>query len=161
LSKAFAGEVDGDEERVIEPPQLPPGTPNYITPAGARRLAQEREQLIAEKATLKGDDFEGKNRLQRLERRLRFLTPRVETFKVIDPLQQTGDQVLFGATVTVVDGQNHEAVWRIVGLDEVDLDKGAISWMSPLAVALLQKKAGDVVSFQSQRLTVRRIQYTA
>jgi transcription elongation factor GreB len=161
LSKAFAGEADGDEDGIIEPPPLPPGIPNYITPAGTRRLELERERLMAEKAALRPDDFEGKSRLQRIERRLRFLTPRVDAFKVIDPLGQPPDQVLFGATVTVVDGRNHEAVWRIVGLDEVDLEKGAISWMSPLATALLQTKAGEVVSFQNQRLTVRHIHYTA
>jgi transcription elongation factor GreB len=159
MSKAFT--TDSDEEGgQPEAPALPPGTRNYMTRVGAERLRAEAEQLTQERRGLNAD-VEGKARAQAIERRLRFLVLRLQALEVIDPLLQPKDRVLFGATVTLSDEKKGSETWRIVGLDEADLERGWISWMSPLAGALLEKRAGDVITFMSRRLTVQKIYYEA
>jgi transcription elongation factor GreB len=137
--------------------------PNYITPEGAKKLAleldhlkmRERPKVVDEVATAaaEGDRSEngsyiyGKKRLREIDRRIRFLTKRLEAARVITETHD-GDAVFFGAWVTVEDEEGERREYRIVGEDEVDPVAGRISWRSPLGRALLKKSAGDVVTVQ-------------
>jgi transcription elongation factor GreB len=153
----------GDEE---EPAALPAGSPNYMTPAGFRRLDEELKQLsrverpkvveVVSWAAGNGDRSEngdyiyGKRRLREIDRRIRFLRKRLEASKVVDPAQQTNrDKVFFGATVTYATAQGDELTVRIVGIDEADFEKGQISWVSPIARALLRAGIGDSVKVRT------------
>lgn len=167
MNKAFVSEVDSDDDEGLEPSlQLPAGTRNYITPAGHCRLRDELEELVKRErpkvvevvawAASNGDRSEngdyiyGKRRLREIDRRIRFLTKRLELAEVVDPLRQgDNDQVFFGARVTVADGEGTESTYTIVGVDEADVGRGRISWVSPLARALIKARAGDSVRFQS------------
>ena len=167
MSKAFTRESDGEDEEELSPAlKLPPGTRNYITPAGHARLKEELEHLVKRErprvvevvawAASNGDRSEngdyiyGKKRLREIDRRIRFLTKRLDIAEVVDPLRQPNrDQVFFGATVTVCDPDGAENVYTIVGVDETDLARGHISWVSPLARALIKAREGDTVRFQS------------
>ncbi len=160
MSKAFTSEENEDED-FSEPAALPPGFKNYMTPTGEKRLRAEAEQLEKERRAPSGGEMERQNRQRTIERRLRYLTSRLEAAEIIDPLTQPKDHVRFGATVTVSRVQGPAETWRIVGLDEVDLEKGWISWMSPLASALIEKHAGETISFMNQSLTILRIEYHA
>jgi len=157
MSKAFTSEENEDEEWGQSPP-LPLGIRHYMTPRGAEKLRSEAERLTIERRGLAAD-LESKSRAQVIDRRLRFLIPRLEQMEVVDPLGQPRDRVLFGATVTLEEGPGKSERWRIVGIDEMDLDRGEISWMSPLASALLEKKIGDTISFMGRRLTISDITY--
>jgi transcription elongation factor GreB len=95
------------------------------------------------------DYIYGKRRLREIDRRIRFLTRRLEAVEIVDPAKQKSDQVLFGATVTVVDEEGKKKTYSIVGVDEVDLDRHYISWHSPIGKALLQSRVEDVVSFHT------------
>jgi len=168
MSKAFTRESDGedDDDELLPAPSLPAGAPNYITPAGHAHLRAEFEQLlrverpktveIVSWAASNGDRSEngdyiyGKRRLREIDRRLRFLTKRLEAAQVVDPLQQQGnDQIFFGATVVLRDEEDALQTYRIVGVDETDFARGWISWVSPIARALLKAREGDTVKFQS------------
>ena len=168
MNKAFVRENEGgDEDDELEPAlKLPVGTNNYITPAGHSRLKAELEHLVKRErphvvevvawAASNGDRSEngdyiyGKRRLREIDRRIRFLTKRLDIAQVVDPLQQgNNDQVFFGATVTICDGDGAENTYTIVGVDEADVSRGRISWISPLARALLKAREGDAVRFQS------------
>jgi transcription elongation factor GreB len=142
---------------------------NYITPAGLARLKDEHRFLVSRErpavtavvawAAGNGDRSEnadylyGKRRLRQIDSRIRFLTKRIDAAEVIDPgaprSGQAADRVFFGATVTYLDGSGQEQVVRIVGVDEVDLDRRYISWMSPLARALLKARPGDRVTLRA------------
>lgn len=135
--------------------------PNYITPDGARRLSEElgrlrsvdRPRTVQEvaDAAAQGDRSEnaeyiyGKKKLREIDRRMHYLTKRLESAVVVDPKAQKGDKVYFGATVEVLDEEEKRSVYRIVGEDETDSKSGAISWRSPVGGALLGKRVGDVV----------------
>jgi transcription elongation factor GreB len=160
MSKAFTSESD-EEEAYVEPAPLPPGVKNYVTSQGVERMREEMQRLNEEKAALSPADVKDKARAIVLDRRLRFLASRLESAVAIDPLSQPKDQVLFGATVTIRPMKGPTQTWRIVGIDEMDLDRGWISWMSPLASALLTKKAGEVVPFLRDRFTIDAIRYDA
>ncbi len=137
------------------------GEPNYITPEGARRLQDELGQLRSKErpkvvtevadAAAQGDRSEnaeyiyGKKRLREIDRRMRFLTKRLEAAVVIAPSAQSGDRVFFGARVRVEDEDGKETVYQIVGEDEIDLTQGRVSWRSPIGRALLKKTPGDTV----------------
>jgi transcription elongation factor GreB len=138
--------------------------PNYITPAGHARLVNEVEQLqrverprivqeVAD-AAAQGDRSEnaeyiyGKKRLREIDRRLNFLARRLKNVQVVDPAQQSGDRVFFGAYVEVEDEEARTLSYQIVGEDEVDPTAGKISWKSPLGRALLKKRAGDTVTIK-------------
>ncbi len=168
MNKAFVKESDGDEDdESLEPAlKLPHGTRNYITPGGHARLKAELDHLLRTErpqvvevvhwAASNGDRSEngdyiyGKRRLREIDRRIRFLTKRLDIAEVVDPArQQSADQVFFGATVTIGDEQGGEQTYQIVGVDETDFARGRISWVSPLARALLKAREGDVVRFQS------------
>src|SRR4051812_25233450 len=159
MSKAFTSDSD-QEGDFLEAPALPPGTRNYMTRAGAERLRSEAERLNQERRHL-ARDVEGQARAAVIERRLRYLVPRIEALEEIDPVRQPKDRVLFGASVTLSDEKGATDTWRIVGIDEMDLDQGWISWMSPLATALLEKRVGDTLSFMGRRLSILRIEYNS
>jgi transcription elongation factor GreB len=161
-SKAASDDSDGEED--LAP--LPAGSPNYMTPAGFRRLDEELKQLsrverpkiveVVSWAAGNGDRSEngdyiyGKRRLREIDRRIRFLRKRLEASKVVDPAQQTNrDKVFFGATVTYATAQGDELTVKIVGVDEADFEKGQISWVSPIARALMRAGVGDSVKVRT------------
>lgn len=171
MNKAFVKEPDaGDEEDELPgQPSLPPGTKNYMTPAGHRALREEFERLVkVERPQLvqvvawaasngdrseNGDYLYGKKKLREMDRRIRYLAKRLDNAEVVDPAHQAHrDQVFFGATVTIEYCDADEPApltYRIVGIDEADPGNGKISWISPLARALMKAREGDVVKFQS------------
>ncbi len=168
MSKAFVSNdspEDEDEEGEESSP-LPPGSGNYMTPGGhASMLAELNHLLRVERPEVvsvvswaagngdrseNGDYIYGKKRLREIDRRLRFLTKRLESAVVVDPeLREATDKVYFGATVVVCDETGGESRYSIVGIDEADPGRGRISWISPLARALLKAETGDTVRFQS------------
>lgn len=135
--------------------------PNYITPAGARKLSEElgrlrsveRARVVQEvaDAAAQGDRSEnaeyiyGKKKLREIDRRMRYLTKRLESAVVVNPAEQRGDKIFFGATVEVEEESGAKRVYQIVGEDESDSAAGRISWRSPVGRALLGKRAGDVI----------------
>jgi transcription elongation factor GreB len=151
-----------DEDEEAGPPGLPPGTPFYMTPAGAAALRAEVKRLWEEErpkvvdivswAAALGDRSEnadyqyGKRRLREIDRRVRFLTKRLEKVQVVDPAQQTRrDQVFFGASVTYARASDDaEVTITIVGVDEAEAEAGRISWVAPVARALLGARVGDM-----------------
>jgi transcription elongation factor GreB len=167
MNKAFVRESDDDDEENLSPSlKLPPGTRNYITPAGHARLKDELEHLVKRErphvvevvawAASNGDRSEngdyiyGKRRLREIDRRIRFLTKRIENAEVVDPLRQgNNDQIFFGARVTIAEADGVENTYTIVGVDETDVAQGRISWISPLARALIKAREGDSIRFQS------------
>jgi transcription elongation factor GreB len=154
-----------DDEESAAPP-IPAGSKNYITPAGFQRLKDEALQLLNNErpelvkviqwAAANGDRSEnadyiyGKRRLREIDRRIRFLTKRMDAAEVIDPgAREATDQVFFGATVTLADQEGRETRYTIVGIDEADATRGRISWVSPLARALLKRHEGERIVFQA------------
>lgn len=163
MNKAFVKESDGDEDDDGGLPPIPAGAKNYITPQGYQRIREELLQLIDNErpevvrivhwAASNGDRSEngdyiyGKRRLREIDRRIRFLTKRLDLAEVVDPsLHQGSDQVFFGATVTYLNSAGIEHTITIVGIDELDPLKGKISWVSPVARALTKSREGDVVT---------------
>jgi transcription elongation factor GreB len=153
MSKAFTRESDGDGDLPdFETPQsLPPGAANYVTPDGVRRLKDELERLVelerARKAATKDQDGE-KGRLQSFERRIRHLRQSLQSALVV-PAPEPGEEcVRFGATVAVREPGGGEARFRIVGVDEADADRGWVSWISPIARALMNARTGQRVRFK-------------
>ncbi len=160
-----------------------PTLKNYITPAGLQRLKDEHRFLMSRErpavtqvvawAAGNGDRSEnadylyGKRRLRQIDSRIRFLTKRIDSAEVVDPAAPrpaaAAARVFFGATVTYRDGAGREQVVRIVGVDEVDLHRRYISWMSPLARALMKSAAGDRVIVRaptkSEPLEVLDVEY--
>ena len=140
---------------------------NYITPAGFKRLQDEYQHLkykerpevtrTVQWAAENGDRSEnadyiyGKKRLREIDKRLGFLARQIENAEVVDPVKLKGTAVRFGATVTILDESDNEKTYAIVGVDEVDPGAGKISWVSPLARALLNKQEGDLVTFTSPK----------
>ena len=162
MSKAFTRETESNDDDEPGLPPLPAGGKNYITPAGYARLRAELLELIDNErpriveivhwAASNGDRSEngdylyGKKRLREIDRRIRFLTQRLEIAEVTDPSVHHGsDQVFFGATVTYVDEQGVERTVTIMGIDEADSLQGQVSWISPISRALLKAREGDVV----------------
>jgi len=166
MNKAFVKESDDEEEDEAPDSQLPAGTRNYMTVRGHALLRAEFEQLVKiERPEIvqvvswaagngdrseNGDYIYGKKRLREIDRRIRFLTKRLESAVIVDPAEQENrDRVFFSATVTVCDVDGEEATYQIVGIDEADARRGRISWISPLARALLKAREGDTVRFES------------
>ncbi len=162
MSKAFTRETDRDEDEDMGLPALPQGARNYITPAGYARLRAELLDLIDKErpkvvevvhwAASNGDRSEngdylyGKKRLREIDRRIRFLTRRLEIAEVTDPSVHHGrDQVFFGATVTYAEQDGTERTVTILGIDEADSLQGQVSWVSPIARTLLKSHCGDVL----------------
>jgi transcription elongation factor GreB len=168
MNKAFVKESDAPDldEDDVAAPALPSGSKNYMTPGGYARLDAEFSQLWkVERPKLvetilwaasngdrseNGDYIYGKKRLREVDRRIRFLSKRLEHAEVVDPATREGtDQVFFGATVTVADQDGSESTYAIVGIDEADAGRGRIAWISPMARALLKAREGDSVSVQT------------
>ncbi len=182
MNKAFVREDAPDEDdESAALPALPAGGKNYMTPAGHARMQAELSHLVRTERpevvsivswaagngdrSENGDYIYGKKRLREIDRRLRFLTKRLDNTVVVDPLDQTNtDVVFFGATVGVIDEHGAEARFSIVGLDETDPARGRISWISPLARALLKARIGDTVRFPApggiRELEIIDIEYT-
>jgi transcription elongation factor GreB len=163
MNKAFVKESDGDDDDEGGLPPIPPGAKNYITPQGYQRIREELLQLIDTErpevvkivhwAASNGDRSEngdyiyGKRRLREIDRRIRFLTKRLDLAEVVDPsIHHGSDQVFFGATVTYLNSAGSEQSITIVGIDELDPLKGKISWVSPVARALTKSREGDVIT---------------
>lgn len=183
MSKAFTKETDADEDDDLAgAPPIPPGSKNYITRAGYDRLQLELKVLVDDErpkvveavhwAAKNGDRSEngdylyGKKRLREIDRRIRFLTKRLEIAEVVDiSKHHGGDQVFFGATVTYLDAQKVERSVTILGIDEADGSKGEVSWISPIARALLKNRQGDEVRLQTpagvHTLEILEVQYPA
>lgn len=176
MSKAFVNEdaqnaddeLDLDlEESEESNSKIPQGKKNYITTKGMERLKSELHDLLHVErpkvvdvvawAASNGDRSEnadytyGKKRLREIDRRIRFLQKRLDIAEVVDPSMQKGNKVLFGATVTVLDEEENERVYKIVGIDETDAKAGKVSWISPIGQALLQAKEGDAVTLKTPK----------
>lgn len=169
MSKAFTKESDtppDEDDEDFAVPTLPTGSKNYMTPTGYARLAAELDALWkVERPKLvetifwaasngdrseNGDYIYGKKRLREIDRRVRFLTKRVENAEVVDPAtREQTEQIFFGATVTVEDAHGEEAMYAIVGIDEANAGRGHLAWTSPMAQALLKARVGDTVMVQT------------
>jgi transcription elongation factor GreB len=165
MSKAFVKEdSEADEEEEFEAPTLPAGTKNYMTASGYRRMKAELMQLLdVERPEVvrtvswaasngdrseNGDYIYGKKRLREIDRRIRFLTRRLDVAEVVDvAAREATDQVFFGATVTYETSRGERQQITIVGVDEVDPAHRHVSWVSPIARALLKAREGDSVQF--------------
>lgn len=182
MSKAFVKESNDDEDDLEGAPQIPAGTKNYMTPAGHRRMKEELLHLIdvdrpevvkvVSWAASNGDRSEngdyiyGKRRLREIDRRIRFLTKRLDLAEVVDPsVHQGNDQVFFGATVMYENQAGEEHTVTIVGIDELDPLNGKISWISPVARALTKAREGDTVTLRTpagiDELTILEVSYPA
>ncbi|MEO8977749.1 MAG: transcription elongation factor GreB [Casimicrobiaceae bacterium] len=187
MNKAFTNEDaaadSADDDEVDTAPALPHGTRNYMTPAGYARLSGELDQLTrVERPQLvatvswaagngdrseNGDYIYGKKRLREIDRRIRFLVRRLDLAEVVDPARRgdddNADQVFFGASVTIRDAAGATRTLAIVGIDEIDTTRGYISWISPMARALMRSREGDVVTLHTpggvESLDVLRVQY--
>ncbi|MBX9936898.1 MAG: transcription elongation factor GreB [Burkholderiaceae bacterium] len=182
MSKAFTKETSAaDDDDEVSLPPLPAGSKNYITPVGYARLKTELLALIdTERPRIveivhwaasngdrseNGDYLYGKKRLREIDRRIRFLTQRLELAEVVDPAVHLGNsQVFFGATVTYVDDVDCERTVTILGIDEADSAQGQISWVSPVARALLKAREGDQVDLPTpagvRTLELLQVQYS-
>jgi transcription elongation factor GreB len=181
MNKAFVKESDEDDDE-LEPvtTDIPEGTKNYMTPAGYRHIKEELLQLIdvdrpevvriVSWAASNGDRSEngdyiyGKRRLREIDRRIRFLTKRLDAAEVVDPSVHHGsDQIFFGATVRYENQSGSEVTVEIVGIDEMDPLNGRISWISPVARALIKAREGDSVVLRtpagSDELTILEVNY--
>ena len=188
MSKAFTKESDNEDEELDDTvealePRQPAGVKNYITPIGLQRLRDELRFLLTRErpavtqvvswAAGNGDRSEnadyqyGKRRLREIDRRIRFLTKRIDTAEVVDPEAprsgRAATHVFFGATVRYANTAGSERVVRIVGLDEIDLDNNHVSWMSPLARALMKSGPGDSVILRApgsrEQLEILEVRY--
>jgi transcription elongation factor GreB len=183
MSKAFTKESDdASDDDVEQAPALPQGTKNYITPQGMARLREELTQLrLVERPKVveivswaagngdrseNGDYLYGKQRLREIDRRVRFLLKRMEIAELVDPARQTNrEQVFFGARVTYCDADDgaNERTVRIVGVDEARTEAGEVSWVSPIARALMRAREGEVRDLATPngpaRIEVVRIDY--
>jgi len=185
MNKAFTREADDDAEDDVpdSAPLLPAGTKNYMTPGGFARLKAELDHLVGGErpelvATIawaagngdrseNGDYIYGKKRLREVDRRIRFLIKRLDNAEVVDPAARLGaedeDRVYFGATVDIVNGKGEPRTVSIVGVDEIDTARGYISWVSPMARALIKAREGDSVTLQtpggSEELEIAAVRY--
>jgi transcription elongation factor GreB len=178
MSKAFVKESEHEEESEEREPALPAGLKNYMSPAGFARLKAELKQLVEVErpevvktvswAASNGDRSEngdylyGKKRLREIDRRVRFLIKRLENAEVVRSAGRDTDQVFFGATVRLrmKDGEKE---LTIVGLDEVDPARGMVSWISPVAKALIKAREGDSVTLRSpggeEKIEILEVRY--
>jgi transcription elongation factor GreB len=168
MSKAFTKESDGDDEDDLpeDVGGLPISAKNYMTPQGFARMREELDALLRKERpevvkvvtwaagngdrSENGDYIYGKKRLREIDRRVRYLSKRLANAEVVDAAKRAKtDQVFFGATVTYANGRGEARTIKIVGVDEVELDKGHVSWISPIAKALLRAEEGDVVKMRT------------
>ena len=171
MSKAFTSEepTESEDADPQEASPLPAGARNYMTPGGFARMRRELDLLVSKErpelvATVawaagngdrseNGDYIYGKKRLREIDRRIRFLVRRLDSAEVVDPAmprdEDAASRVYFGATVTVADARGEERTVSIVGIDEIDTARGRISWISPMARALLKAREGDTVTLRT------------
>jgi len=184
MNKAFTKESDqgDDDDADRSPAPLPAGGKNYITPSGFARLRSELLALMDDErpkvveavhwAARNGDRSEngdylyGKKRLREIDRRIRFLTKRLEIAEVTDPsIHHGSDQIFFGATVTYADAAGAQRSITILGIDEADSSAGQVSWIAPIARAFLKAREGDVVKLTTpagvQELEILAVRYPA
>ncbi len=187
MSKAFTKENDSAEDDGLDPgvSPIPAGAKNYITPSGHQRLRDELMYLLDKErpavtvavswAAKNGDRSEnadyqyGKKRLREIDRRIRFLSKRLDNAEVVDPAAPRDDdiaeRVFFGATVTYANQAGEESTISIVGIDELDLKRNYVTWISPLARALMKARVGDMVVLHApggrEELDILAVQYTA
>lgn len=180
MSKAFTKETDSEDDDDVGLPALPAGGKNYITPAGYARIRAELLDLIDNErpkvvdvvhwAASNGDRSEngdyiyGKRRLREIDRRIRFLTKRLEIAEISDPSVHFGkEHIYFGATVTYEEESGLQRTVTILGIDEADNLKQQVTWVSPIARALLRMQVGDVVRLTSPRgsqdIEIIRVEY--
>jgi transcription elongation factor GreB len=182
MSKAFTKESDTAEDLddIEEANPIPAGAKNYMTPHGWRRMRDELAHLVkvdrpevtnvVSWAARNGDRSEnadyqyGKKRLREIDRRIRYLTKRLENAEVVDPAtREETDQVFFAATVAYANAKGEETTVRIVGVDETDLGKGYISWISPVARALIKARESDTVTLATpggrEELEILEVRY--
>lgn len=183
MSKAFTREDDAapeDDLDIEEENPIPPGSKNYLTPLGWRRMRDELTWLVKTErpnvtsvvswAAKLGDRSEnadyqyGKKRLREIDRRIRYLTKRLEAAEVVDPsTREETDQVFFGATVTYAKASGGEETIRIVGIDETNLPQNYVSWISPIARALIKAREGETVSLRTpggdEELEILEVRY--
>jgi len=186
MSKAFTREDDTElDDGVVEASPLPAGARNYMTSGGFSRLKSELDHLVDHErpgvvATVSwaagngdrsenGDYIYGKKRLREIDRRIRFLIKRLDSAEIVDPTARRDsdslDQIFFGATVRVRNERGEERTVSIVGVDEIDTGRGYISWVSPMARALLKAREGDTVTLRTpggvEELEVVEVRYEA
>jgi transcription elongation factor GreB len=182
MNKAFVKETDDDDDLDGALPQIPAGAKNYITPAGYQRIKDELLHLIdvdrpevvriVHWAASNGDRSEngdyiyGKRRLREIDRRIRFLTKRMDIAEVVDPSVHHGsEQIFFGATITYENHAGEQHTVTIVGIDELDPLNGKISWISPVARALTKASQGESVTLQTpagaEELDILEVHYPA
>jgi transcription elongation factor GreB len=180
MSKAFTKETEAEADFEDEIPALPAGTKNYITPAGLQRLQDEFAQLqkIERPKTVEtvswaagngdrsenGDYIYGKRRLREVDRRMRFLRKRMEIAEAVDPARQKNrERVYFGAKVVYRNARGEKKTVRIVGIDETRSELNEVSWISPIAKALLKAGEGDIVEVRTpkgvERVEIIKISY--
>lgn len=178
MSKAFTNEENEGEDAEVE--RHAPSGKNYITPAGYKTIVdefndlkdRERPEVTRTVAWAAGNgdrsenaDYQyGKRRLREIDRRIHFLSKRIDAAEIVEPTKPADkNRVQFGATVTFRNQDNEQKTFQIVGVDEADLSKGTISWVSPIAKALLKKSVGDVITFRSpkgeQEIEIEGIRY--
>src|SRR3954471_687369 len=178
MSKAFTKEDSQAPDAEIEAPEIPAGGKNYMSPAGFARLKAELRELVEVErpAVVKtvtwaasngdrsenGDYIYGKRRLREIDRRVRFLIKRLEAAEIVHSSGRDTDQIFFGARVRVK-GASGERTIRIVGIDEVDAGKGCVSWISPIARALIKAREGDGVRLRTpagdEQLEILEVDY--
>ena len=184
MSKAFTREDDSElDEELDAPLPIPAGARNYMTPGGFARLKAElgrlvdkdRPEVVATVAwaasngdrSENGDYIYGKKRLREIDRRIRFLIKRLDSAEVVDPVarrdDESAEQIFFGATVTVANRRGEERTVSIVGIDEIDTVRGYISWVSPMARALIKAREGDTVTLATpggvEQLEILHVRY--
>ena len=182
MSKAFTKESDGDDEDELpeETGGLPVTAKNYITPTGFARMREELDALMRKERpdvvkvvswaagngdrSENGDYIYGKKRLREIDRRVRYLSKRLANAEVVDAAKRAKtDQVFFGATVTYANAKGEERTLKIVGVDEVALERGHVSWISPIAKALLKAEEGDVVKLRTpggiEEIEIVKVEY--
>ena len=168
MSKAFVKEDENEDEDEAEgAPASLPGGKNYITPQGLQKLREELRRLldvdrpelvrVVSWAASNGDRSEngdylyGKRKLREIDKRIRFLSKRIEIAHVVNPLRQNGPKVKFGATVTIEGEDGRKRTYSIVGVDETDVARGRISWISPIGSALLNGSEGEAVTVKTPK----------
>lgn len=166
MSKAFTKEGDGEDDDLPDADPLPSGIKNLMTPNGYETLRAELHYLLHDERpkiveivswaagngdrSENGDYLYNKKKLREIDRRVRYLTKRIETAEVVDPRKQQGiEQVFFGATVTYAREDDTEMTVTLVGVDEADMEQGKINWVSPVAKALMKARVGDEVKLRS------------
>ena len=169
MSKAFTKEGDGEDDDLPEDEEqevIPASVKNYMTPTGFAQLQEELRTLLHKERpkiveivswaagngdrSENGDYIYGKRRLREIDRRIRYLTKRIESAEVVEPSrQQALKQIFFGATVTYVHEDDSEHTVTLVGVDEADIALGKISWLSPVATSLMKARVGDVVDLRT------------